>query len=103
MARAARAGYNEKCVRFSGCSDPAASYRTLDPYLAGARYQRLLRVLSVSHNAEGACRSHVRERAAGPRPMKHGFQAPRELKVGFSRKWLISLSSFQIALSLSGI
>ena len=30
-------------ARFAGSTDPSASYRTIDPYLAGARYQRLRR------------------------------------------------------------
>ncbi len=43
------------CVRFCGTSDPAASYRTCDPYLAGARYQRLLRADAALMTLEEAC------------------------------------------------
>ncbi len=53
-------------VRFAASCDPAASYRTLDPFLGGARYQRLLREESALTNREGACRSALLERAACP-------------------------------------
>merc|ERR1711924_151330 len=63
---------NTKSVRFVGTTDPAASYRTLDPYMAGARYQRLLRLRGTPCMAEGAHRScpDKRERRQDPqKPM----------------------------------
>ncbi len=55
-------------VRFAAPCDPAASYRTCDPFLGGARYQRLLREELALTRPEGACRSALRERAACPLP-----------------------------------
>ncbi len=55
------------CVRFAGSTDPSASWRTTDPYLAGAGYQRLLRTEDSFARATGARRSLLREHAAGPR------------------------------------
>ncbi len=46
-------------VRFAGSTDPSASYRTFDPYLAGARYQRL----RSSVSARGATPRSTRRRA----------------------------------------
>ncbi len=55
-------------VRFCASTDPAASYRCCDPYLAGARYQRLLRVDAALTTLNGACRSALRERFTCPVP-----------------------------------
>ena len=58
-------------VRFAAPCDPAASYRTCDPFLGGARYQRLLREEFALTRQEGACRSALRERASCPLPSFH--------------------------------
>merc|ERR1712059_226573 len=67
IQKGASANTTVKCVRFDGRSDPASSYGTTDPYLAGARYQTLLNEQQTYSWKEGACRSHIRERATGPR------------------------------------
>ena len=60
-------------VRFDGRTDPAASYRTCDPVLAGARYQRMLTTdtgaRTTAFDDTGVHRppSQLRERAVCPR------------------------------------
>ncbi len=57
-----------KHVRFVGATDPAASCRTCDPFLAGARYQRLLRAATaIDEWGARRCDVRLRELAARPR------------------------------------
>ena len=71
-----------KTVRFSGDTDPAASWRTLDAALAGAGYNRLLQSEAALNDIKGAP-DPLRETVARPlSPLECGVSPIPSLECG---------------------